>query len=317
MADAEAVATLSAITGLPAAEAEGFLEMAGGDLGSATALFFSMQEGGGGPVAGPAPRPMRWGLSRRTGTRWSGRRSSPAAGVEQGLAFGEGLTLLQPKNGPCGVLAALHAVVVARALAAGQGAAPDAEVSDAALAGALAAILQQCAGEGEPLRLPAWADAPGKAVTVDEVAAAEAEAALLARLDAFKAPGGCVLLVYAALLCRGADKVRTDVVADMGEPPLIVGPHQICSSELVSLLLRGVATGNVAAHTAMGAAFCDWPPALGVGCLSLAEIETGEPVRPQLAHRRRAPAKMTPVRLRWQVCNALKSPQQPGEHGRL
>ena len=52
MADAEAVATLSAITGLPAAEAEGFLEMAGGDLDSATALFFSMQEGGG-PVAEP------------------------------------------------------------------------------------------------------------------------------------------------------------------------------------------------------------------------------------------------------------------------
>ena len=60
----------------------------------------------------------------------------------------------------------------------------------------------------------------------------------------------------------------------------------------------------------MGAA-SDWPPALGVGLLSLAEIETGEPVRPQLAHRRRASATMTPMRLRWQVCNALKSPQQP------
>ena len=66
---------------------------------------------------------------------------------------------------------------------------------DAALAGALAAILQQCAGVGRPVQLPAWGSDVGKAVRVEEVGSAEAGSAVLAAIDAFKGRGGCVLLV--------------------------------------------------------------------------------------------------------------------------
>eukprot|EP01043_Picozoa_sp_COSAG02_P059884 COSAG02_NODE_7713_length_2878_cov_12.523929_3_plen_60_part_00 len=54
-------------------------------------------------------------------------------------------------------------------------------------------------------------------------------------------------------------------MVDMGEPPLIVGPHRICSSELMALLLKGVASGNFGAQNATNTAGNDWPPALGKG----------------------------------------------------
>ena len=267
-------------------------DAAGGNLETAMSLFFSMQDGGGGgAVAEPGAAdalgfdPPDW-----YGLVWPAIERVPEAWAEQGLAFTEGkLELLQPKNGPCGVLAAVHGVVVARALAAGASAEPGSAVSDEALAGALAAILTQAAGDGAAvLQLPAWSGEVGQGVLIDEAPVADAAAAILSRVELFKARGGCVLLVYAALLCRGVDQVKADVVSDMGEPPLIVGPHRICSSELMGLLLKGVASGNFGAQNATNTAGNDWPVALGVGMLSSAELDSG----------------IT-------ICNQLKSPSQP------
>jgi hypothetical protein len=257
-------------------------------MDTATSLFFSMQDGGAPPEPGAADAigfdPPPWYT-----LVWPAVEAVPEAWLEQGLCFTEGTQqLVQPKNGPCGVLAAVHGVVVARALAAGEVVDPSTPVTDAALAGALAAILQQCAGVGRPVQLPAWGSDVGKAVRVEEVGSAEAGSAVLAAIDAFKGRGGCVLLVYAALLTRGVDQVKTDVMVDMGEPPLVVGPHRICSSELMALLLKGVASGNFGAQNATNTAGNDWPPALGVGMLSSSELE----------------GSMT-------ICNALKSPAQP------
>ena len=267
-------------------------DAAGGNLETAMSLFFSMQDGGGGgAVAEPGAAdalgfdPPDW-----YGLVWPAIERVPEAWVEQGFAFTEGKQeLLQPKNGPCGVLAAVHGVVVARALAAGASAEPGSAVSDEALAGALAAILTQAAGDGAAvLQLPAWSGEVGQGVLIDEAPVADAAAAILSRVELFKARGGCVLLVYAALLCRGVDQVKADVVSDMGEPPLIVGPHRICSSELMGLLLKGVASGNFGAQNATNTAGNDWPVALGVGMLSSAELDSG----------------IT-------ICNQLKSPSQP------
>ena len=140
---------------------------------------------------------------------WPAVEQVPEAWLGQGLRFSEGTQeLVQPMNGPCGVLAAVHGVVVARALAAGEAVGPNTPVTDAALASALAAILQQCAGEGQPIQLPAWASDVGKDVCVVEVASSEAISTVLAAIDAFKGRGGCVLLVYAVLLTRGVDQVK-------------------------------------------------------------------------------------------------------------
>ena len=69
--------------------------------------------------------------------------------------------------------------------------------------------MQQCAGEDQPIKLPTWASDIGKDVSVEEVAATDATDAVLATIDSFKSEGGCVLLVYAALLTRGIDQVRS------------------------------------------------------------------------------------------------------------
>eukprot|EP01043_Picozoa_sp_COSAG02_P026858 COSAG02_NODE_1559_length_11928_cov_2.712233_3_plen_180_part_00 len=155
---------------------------------------------------------------------WPAVEQIPGAWLEQGLCFNEGTQeLVQPKNGPCGVLAAVHGVVVARALAAGETVDPDTPVTDAALAGAIVAILQQCAGEDQPFQLPTWASDVGKDVRVQEVAGPLAEAgdAVLAAIDAFKGRGGCVLLVYAALLSRGVDQVNTPQGTALAQPNVL------------------------------------------------------------------------------------------------
>eukprot|EP01046_Picozoa_sp_COSAG06_P027093 COSAG06_NODE_2369_length_6995_cov_7.327001_4_plen_163_part_00 len=91
-----------------------------------------MQDGGGGAVAEPGAadalgfEPPDW-----YGLVWPAVESLPEAWLEQGLSFSEGSQeLIQPKNGPCGVLAAVHGVVVARELAAGRAVEPKTPVTD-------------------------------------------------------------------------------------------------------------------------------------------------------------------------------------------
>ena len=81
--------------------------------------------------------------------------------------------------------------------------------------------------------------------------------------------------------------MQRDLARSGGEPPLIVGPNRFCTSELVSLALRGVADGNVGAYTADGQPH-NWDPQTDAGLLSLSEHSTGVP-----------------------VCDALKTPQRP------
>lgn len=112
--------------------ASAWLGAAGGDLDTATSLFFSMQDGGGGAVAEPGAadalgfEPPDW-----YGLVWPAVEALPEAWLEQGLSFSEASQeLIQPKNGPCGVLAAVHGVVVARELAAGRAVEPKTPVTD-------------------------------------------------------------------------------------------------------------------------------------------------------------------------------------------
>lgn len=85
---------------------------------------------------------------------------------------------------------------------------------------------------------------------------------------------GCLLLILASCIqTRGVEPVSQDITRDLGEPPLIVGPNALCSFELMSLLLRGTACGNISAYTPDGTA-SDWAGAQ-VGLLSATERESG------------------------------------------
>jgi hypothetical protein len=223
----EAVEQLVGITGLPEQEARGFLEMAGGSVEAAMGLYFSMAgaEGDadfGEPVgAADEAASMDWELPVWHGLVWPAG-ALPAAWVEQGFAFSgfahDRLGIPQPMNGPCGVLAALHGRVVAQEILAQRAAAaadvaapgfgPGWEVTDAALARALGAVLVDCAGAGGEVQLAAWVGPVGKAVTTSALPAAEVAAAVEEQIESFKDRGGCLLLVYSAVLSRGEAAVR-------------------------------------------------------------------------------------------------------------
>ena len=65
----------------------------------------------------------------------------------------------------------------------------------------------------------------------------------------------------------------------MAEPPLVIGPHALCSMELVALLLAGHAGAPVKAFTDLGVKAGPWPAGPGVpGMLSNAELESGVPL---------------------------------------
>lgn len=111
--DADAVASLVGITGLPADQAAMYLEMAGGSLDTAISLFF---DGGGGFSGGSVdPSPSESALPQTPAHELLfGRNPAPPSWIDQGFSFGEGesqLGVLQGANGPCGVLAAVNAEV--------------------------------------------------------------------------------------------------------------------------------------------------------------------------------------------------------------
>ena len=107
-------------------------------------------------------------------------------------------------------------------------------------------------------------------------------ARLLPLLASFKRRGGCCLLIYACVLTRGVEAVRADVALDNGMAPLIIGPNALCGTELVNLMLCGVARGNVSAYDANGQGKVSWRSAGCVGLLSREELEMGTPLADEL-----------------------------------
>ena len=275
---------VAAITGLPPTEAANFLEMAGGNVEAAVALFFDM----GGPMGGggaPPPPSQSAGSSPQSPehTLLFGGTPAPPAWLEQGFEFSNDPAsrcgLLQGKNGPCGALAVVNAEVIAHLGCP----LPSAAVDDETLCAALASILWRCASGGK-IVLASYVGDVGGAVSHDEFtvgSAAELGTRLLPKLAIFKGRGGCCLLLYACVLTRGLDNVKRDVALDNGMTPLIIGPNALCGTELVNLMLSGVARGNVAAYGAMGGKV-DWRAKGRVGMLSRDELEIGMPLADEL-----------------------------------
>jgi len=142
--------TVAAITGLGPEEAANFLEMAGGDVEAAVSLFFEMGSGGGGAAfGGPTPPPQSLSATPVSPVHalLFGSALAPPSWLEQGLVFSTDILsrcgLTQEKNGPCGVLAAINAEVVAELGCP----LPSTEVNDKTMADALAVILWRCGSD--------------------------------------------------------------------------------------------------------------------------------------------------------------------------
>lgn len=275
---------VAAITGLPPGEAANFLEMAGGNVEAAVALFFDM---GGAMGGAPPPPPAAVSSSPQSPahTVLFGGSPAPPAWLEQGFDFSTDpisrVGLNQGKNGPCGALAVVNAEVIANLGCP----LPSMVVDDAALCTALANILWRCASDGKVV-LASYENGNVGGTVAQDAFTADGAPAIAARLlpvlPTFKQRGGCCLLIYSCVLSRGIESVRADVAQDNGMTPLIIGPNALCGTELVNLMLCGVARGNVSAYNSNGHGKVSWRAVGCVGLLSREELEMGVPLADEL-----------------------------------
>ena len=143
-----------AMTGCDETAATMYLEMAGGNLEIAMGIYFDggAQGGGGGMAAPPPPAADddEYGAATRV---LLGSDAAPASWLDQPLAAraeGGVFVVDQVANGPCGVLAAAHAL----ATTFGE---PDGRV---ALRRAASAMVAGCASDGRA-KLARWTGAVG------------------------------------------------------------------------------------------------------------------------------------------------------------
>eukprot|EP00658_Telonema_sp_P-2_P032721 TRINITY_DN24155_c0_g1_i1.p1 TRINITY_DN24155_c0_g1~~TRINITY_DN24155_c0_g1_i1.p1 ORF type:complete len:506 (+),score=93.11 TRINITY_DN24155_c0_g1_i1:185-1702(+) len=273
-------AQLVDMLGMSLDEATNFLDMAGGDVEAAMNLYFSMMN-----EAGPDPMltqqvpgfdaPEWWGLV------WPDQKPPPESWAQQGLRLDpEMFGIPQHKNGPCGVLAVVQAVLAAQS---DQELSPTMTVTDEAVAAALSAIIGQCCPAqvgDQSCALALWPQDQTQVVPKVEMVkrGAELTASILANMTDFTEPGGVLLLVYSCLLTRTPEQVRKDLASEMENGPLILAPTFVCSMPLMGLMMRGQARGSISAYSPIGGQPTDWPPALGVGLLSFSEVDSQIPV---------------------------------------
>lgn len=257
-------------------------------------------------IWGPEGPPSSWtgqGLAFERATC-----SSVASG--DGRTFTTKLAIKQKSNGPCGALATVQAAALAmNGCESGGDESIDADI---ALVDAIVAIIVQAAPSGNSKYCVAtWTDADAtptsstaEKVNISEHADEEdLRKALFSGLSQFKNAGGACLLVYSAVLTRGVELIKKDMEQSGGEPPLVIPPFSLCSSELLMLLVRGEANGNVGAYdlavpgtiaqvssasqpgqppAVAVAGKVTWTSKLEVGMLSLDEADSGVPLADKL-----------------------------------
>jgi hypothetical protein len=118
--------------------------------------------------------------------------------------------LVQPEGGPCGVVAPVQATLIKRLLHSGKSpASASLEECTAQLAAAFAEILWRAGGG-----VAATVALPSRGVnhTVYRFTShADLEGFLSAKVRALQLPGGCIALVYSAILSRSTATIRADM----------------------------------------------------------------------------------------------------------
>lgn len=262
-----------AISGLGEDDARVWMEMAGGDLNQAIQLLFGSSEQQSS-VSEPTLESTVWFSS-----------PVPDSWMQQGLDIDTEVNgIPQPLNGPCGILAAFHGAMLASSMSRGE----DLLLSRACVISTLDLVIRQCSTGGTVV-LAQWQEDIGGAVDEVIIEADKLKEEIDARYSSFGGPGGAVLLVYSLVLTRGLSQIAQDMVVD-GGPPLVMGPNWFCSFSLISLVLRGIASGNIGAFDRIDSSKPnDWEHTLGVGVISqVYESEVGMP-----------------------ICDTLKSPRFP------
>jgi len=175
---------------------------------------------------------------------WENPGSIPDSWSKQTLEFhgDAGFGFFQPKNGPCGVLAVIQATLITRRCKATGKCNVD-PFSEEELAYAIAECLWKCRNP-EVIMASFDGSSIGRQPlgTLEEV-----ENYCLENLSSFSSENGLLLFVYSAVLSRTLEQVGQEAMT-----PLISGPFALAGTDLLILLMRGVADGNVGAYDQTG-----------------------------------------------------------------
>merc|ERR1712137_98571 len=259
------------MTGMDLATAQQYIEIAGG-LEEAAELFFS----GGSVEQAPAIVPNQFPSC--ASLLWADTLHE--SWKEQAITFSdkkdERIGIVQPKNGPCGVLAVIQAYLIANRL-------KDRKIdsnepfSSKELIDALVQIISVCATN--EASICTWETTiHNEKVITGPVALDKLGEVMEENISQFTGAGGLLLLPFSCIATRGESQVKQDALKN-GELPLLYGPFSLCTSELLMLMLSGVADGSVGAYTPLGVKRQgDISIPSGVGLLSYQEFESGIPI---------------------------------------
>ena len=292
----DAIKQFRGITGLGSDdEAKMWLEMAGGDLSIAMGLFFN--DGATTTTSSSTKKKEKdeneivWGSSRKP----SGK---VLEAWRQGFVFAEKFkgAIVQLKNGPCGVIAVVQALILSRRLSEREKSLMfetlfHASVTDDELAFVLSSIILKCRDDGDATQagIAIWKDTFEKATL--KTSKDGIQALVRDNISMFRNEFGMLRLVYSMVLSRGVNQIQKDLNDD-AESPLIGSSRGLCSFELMSLLLRGVANGDIGAFNQVTRAPQDWNRDEVLGGIGLLSSEFER-------------------RVGVQICNALKIPKAP------
>ena len=266
--------TLAAVAGIDLAQATALLEACGGNLDAAMGMVFdsgpalpAAAPGGlrGADDAATAVLKLLLGPAQTATAAWRDTGLRPA-GSGHGLDQSTG-------NGPCGLLAAVMAAMLARRPPGAVGRFEDAPWQPA-LAATVVAMVAQASAAVPPFHVARFAG--DGALALDAAADAAALCAAVGDAAAFSAPGGLLLLAASLVATRGAPTCTAEATAEGGTVPLITEGIGFCTTELVNLALCGHARGSVGAYPVnKDGSTRVWRSPFGVGLLSSVEEEQG------------------------------------------
>ena len=275
---------LVSMLGIPSDQAAALLEAAGGSVELAMNLHFGGGDAFDEPTGGGSSgfkKPFDWYT-----LVWPEEKEIPDSWLQQDLVFCKDkdcrVGLVQKRNGPCGMLAIIQSYIFDTLIEKYGKVNINEEPSDEIISIAISKCLQVSASKTvtpDSIKLVSWKDSLGGDINTTEIKLSDLLPAVSSRINDYKSPGGIILVMYSGLLSRGIDLVKNDIDSDVGEPPLVLAPCFICSSELFGLFFRGIGGGNTSSYTVTGEKQ-DWESKIGI--LSVLEQETGVPLADSL-----------------------------------
>ncbi len=182
--------------------------------------------------------------------------SSSDIWLEQDLAFSDCINercgLLQYKNGPCGILASINALLVVSRLKITGYLNIDKPFTEEEIVSVLANILLRCRDDKTDthVKLCLWESTASVGKTIVKAIPCEkVKETIQENLTAFVGKGCLLLLIFSCIETREEKHIKNDILSSGGELPLIVGSNLLCTPELVMLLLSGRAISVIDEHS--------------------------------------------------------------------